>query len=97
VPRFVSGVEQGLRVSSRGLTTNKVESFYKHPKIWIIRIQKMRWKQRIVSGFDERRNSGGMKTLQVIISSNDDLKDLKFLQALLASRLMNFWCINIAK
>ena len=54
----------------------------------------MRWKQRIVSGFDERRNSGGMKTLQVIISSSDNLKDLKFIQALLASKLMNFWCIN---
>jgi hypothetical protein len=87
-------VGQGLRVSNKGLTNNKVESFYKHQKIWIIRIQKMRWKQRIVSGLDERRNSGGMKTLQVIISANENLRDLKYLQALLASKLMNFWCIN---
>jgi len=87
-------VEQGLRIGSTSLTTGKVESFYKHPKIWVIRIQKMRWKQRIVSGLDERLNSGGMKTLQVVISTSDDLNDLKFLQGLLASKLMNFWCIN---
>ena len=49
------------------LNETKVASFYKHPKIWIIRIQKMRWKQRIVCGLDERTNSAGMKTLQIIV------------------------------
>lgn len=87
-------VGTGLRVLSKTLTPNKVESYYKRPKIWIIRIQKMRWKQRIVSGFDDRRNSGGMKTLQIIVSSKDSQDGLKYLQAILASKLVNYWCIN---
>jgi hypothetical protein len=87
-------VAAGLRVGGRSLTPGKAEAYYTHPKIWIIRIQKMRWKQRIVCGFDSRKNSGAMKTLQVVVSTNDDERDLKYLQALLASRLTNFWCIN---
>jgi hypothetical protein len=33
-------VQEGMRISAASLTSNKTESFYKHPKIWIIRIQK---------------------------------------------------------
>ena len=33
-------VAEGLRISANTLTPNKIEAFYKHPKIWIIRIQK---------------------------------------------------------
>jgi hypothetical protein len=87
-------VAEGLRISSTSLTQNKVENLYKHPKVWIVRIQKMRWKQRIVCAFDERTNSAGMKTLQVIVSINDDIQDLKFVSAILSSRLLNFWCEN---
>jgi hypothetical protein len=87
-------VQEGVRISAASLTSNKTESFYKHPKIWIIRIQKMRWKQRLVCGLDERTNSAGMKTLQVIASTSDNLSDLKYLLAILASSLINFWCTN---
>jgi len=87
-------VQEGMRISADTLTPNKVESLYKHPKIWIIRIQKMRWRQRIVCGLDERTNSAGMKTLQVVVSTSDNLSDLKCLSAILASSLINYWCIN---
>jgi len=87
-------VQQGMRISADSLAKNKVASFYKHPKIWIIRIQKMRWKQRIVCGLDERTNSAGMKTLQIIISTSDNISELKYLSAILASSLINFWCTN---
>jgi len=43
---------------------------------------------------DERTNSAGMKTLQVIISTSDNIAELKYLTAILGSALMNFWCIN---
>src|SRR3989339_1182011 len=87
-------VAEGLRTSANTLTPNKIEAFYKHPKIWIIRIQKMRWKQRIVCGFDNRTNSAGMKTLQVVVSVTDSLEELKYLLGILASSLINIWCIN---
>jgi hypothetical protein len=87
-------VAKGLKISSESLTQTKVESLYKHPKFWIVRIQKMRWKQRLVCGFDDRMNSAGMKTLQVIVSVTDSHEELKYLMAILASSLMNFWCIN---
>ncbi|MCI5218354.1 MAG: restriction endonuclease subunit M, partial [Candidatus Electrothrix sp. LOE2] len=87
-------VENGIKISSNNLTPQKIEAIYKHPKIWIIRIQKMRWKQRIVCSLDQRNNSAGMKTLQAIVSSTDDLENLKYLQGILASHLINFWCIN---
>jgi hypothetical protein len=87
-------VEEGVRISADTLTPNKVESLYKHPKIWIIRIQKMRWRQRIVCGLDDRINSAGMKTLQVVVSTSDNLTDLKYLSAILASSLINYRCIN---
>lgn len=83
----------GIKVRSESLTPGKLSQLYSNPKIWIIRIQKMRWKQRIVCTFDERQNSAGMKTLQVVVSS-DGIVSLKFLQGILASRLINFWCIN---
>jgi len=87
-------VEEGLRISDDLLTNTKIDAIYKHPKIWIIRIQKMRWLQRIVCGFDERTNSAGMKTLQAIVSTTDNKQELKYLQGVLSSRLVNFWCIN---
>jgi hypothetical protein len=87
-------VDSGIKIESKNLTINKVSNLYKHPKIWIIRIQKMRWKQRIVCALDERTNSAGMKTLQVIVSTSDDVSSLKYLSALLSSRLINFWCVN---
>ena len=87
-------VADGMRLSRRTLTRTKVKALYQHPKIWIIRIQKLRWKQRLVCGFDSRTNSAGMKTLQVIVSRTDNTADLKYLLAILASPLTNFWCIN---
>lgn len=87
-------ISDGLNILSSMITSNKITSFYTHPKIWITRIQKMRWKQRIVSGLDQRKNSAGMKTLQIIISKLDNIQDLKYLQAILSSKLINFWCVN---
>ena len=87
-------VDEGMCIDENSLTPTKKAALYEHPKIWIIRIQKMRWKQRIVCSFDERTNSSGMKTLQLVISMTDDLNSLKFLSAILASKLVNFWCIN---
>ena len=96
IPEHVErySVADGLHITSSMLSPNKVKSLYRHPKIWIIRIQKMRWKQRIVSGIDERTNSAGMKTLQTIVSQTGNLSDLKYLQAILSSKLINYWCIN---
>lgn len=87
-------VDEGLNIDEQKLTKNKVLSLYRHPKIWIVRIQKMRWQRRLVCGVDERTNSAGMKTLQIIISTSDSLNDLKYLQGILASRLINYWCVN---
>ena len=92
VKRF--SLSDGIQVNSNTLTPTKVESLYRHSKIWITRIQKMRWKQRIVCVFDERTNSAGMKTLQVIVSPDDDRNALKYLSGILSSKLMNFWCVN---
>jgi len=92
VERFI--VSDGIWIRMDSLTPTKVVRIYTHPKLWIIRIQKMRWKQRLVCGLDPRLDSAGMKTLQAIVSTTDDLKKLKYLLGLLASRLMNYWCIN---
>ncbi len=54
----------------------------------------MRWRQRIVAAFDERTNSAALKTLQIIISKTDDLNHLKFVQGILSSKLINFYCVN---
>lgn len=96
IPKDVErySVDIGTRISEETLTPTKKTSLYSHPKIWIIRIQKMRWQQRIVSSFDSRKNSAGMKTLQIIVSPNDDEKELKYLSGILSSKLINFWCIN---
>ena len=59
VERYFVG--NGINVKNESLTETKIKSLYTHPKIWIIRIQKMRWKQRIVCSFDERKNTAGMK------------------------------------
>jgi type I restriction-modification system DNA methylase subunit len=85
---------EGMQINEETLTNTKTKSLYCHPKIWIIRIQKMRWKQRIVCAFDERINSAGMKTLQVVVSPTDNVNILKYLSAILSSKLINFWCIN---
>jgi hypothetical protein len=84
----------GMPISVASLAAGKVDGYYRHPKLWIVRIQKMRWPQRIVCAFDSRRNSGAMKTLQVVVSTSDDEVDLKYLQAILGSKLINFWCLN---
>ncbi|MEY3866240.1 MAG: hypothetical protein RLZZ338_131, partial [Cyanobacteriota bacterium] len=85
-------IDEGIKVSENSLTSNKLQKYYRHPKIWIIRIQKMRWFQRIVSTFDKRDNSASMKTLQVIISESDNINNLLFLSSLISSKLINFWC-----
>ncbi len=87
-------VDDGIQIAESTLTSNKVNNFYRNPKIWIIRIQKMRWIQRIVSAFDERNISAGMKTLQIVISSSNNRDNLLFLSTLLSSKLINFWCSN---
>lgn len=86
--------DTGIRISEETLTATKKDSLYRHPKIWIIRIQKMRWRQRLVCALDERTNSAGMKTLQVVVSLTDNENDLKYLSAILSSKLINFWCVN---
>lgn len=96
IPKDVErySVDSGSRISEETLTATKKVSLYSHPKIWIIRIQKMRWQQRVVCSFDSRNNSAGMKTLQIIVSPNDNENDLKYLSAILSSKLINFWCVN---
>ena len=89
-----SFVGEGKTITAAGLTSGKITSIYEHPKIWIIRIQKMRWPQRIVAGVDLRKNSAGMKTLQSITALNDNIDSLYYLQALLTSKLINYWCVN---
>lgn len=87
-------VEEGVKVNQRTLKKTKKAKIYDHPKIWIIRIQKLRWKQRIVCSYDGRRNSCAMKTLQSITSKSDNDKLLKYLSAILSSKLINYWSIN---
>jgi hypothetical protein len=87
-------VDQGMKISEAAFSLVKLGAIYKHPKIWIIRIQKLRWETRLVCGLDKRLNSGGMKTLQVVVSTTDDLQELKYLLAILSSSLINFWCVN---
>lgn len=87
-------VGEGFPVPASSLTPNKLMNYYAHPKIWVIRIQKLRWRQRLVAAFDPRNNSAGMKTLQIIVSRTDNQQNLLYLSALLDSRLMNFWCTD---
>ncbi len=87
-------VDDGVPISYEILSPGKLQNYYKHPKIWVIRIQKLRWSQRIVASIDIRANSGSMKTLQIIVSRNDDQQNLFFLSAILVSRVMNFYCTN---
>ena len=54
----------------------------------------MRWKQRLVCTYDERDNSAGMKTLQMIVSSENNDNQLKYLLGLLNSHLLNYYCVN---
>ncbi|MFZ5433673.1 MAG: Eco57I restriction-modification methylase domain-containing protein [Calditrichota bacterium] len=96
IPEDISRYQmnQGKHVALNSLTQTKVQSFYSKPKIWTIRIQKMRWPQRIVSTTDDRRNSAAMKTCQCIVSVTDNIQSLQYLQGIIASKLINFWCIN---
>jgi hypothetical protein len=96
LPEHVSryDLKDGIKVIKSGLTLGKLRAFYTKPKIWVIRIQKMRWKQRIVSAVDLRVNSAAMKTCQMICSVNDDIDALMYLQGILSSKLTNFWCEN---
>ncbi len=87
-------LEPGISVVSNTLTPNKISSVYSKPKIWIIRIQKMRWLQRLVCTLDTRDNSAGMKTLQSIVSNEGDTKRLLYLLGLMNSKLFNYWCVN---
>ncbi len=91
---FMNYVSQGTEIEKDTVSEGKLNKYYIIPKIWIIRIQKLRWKQRIVSALDERINSASTKTLQLIVSKNSDLKLLKALQAVLSSKIINFWCSN---
>lgn len=86
--------QDGVRVESQALAENKKNDFYSHPKIWIIRIQKMRWRQRLVATLDDRVNSCGMKTLQTIVSKSDNEADLKYLLGIISSKMTNYRCIN---
>lgn len=96
IPKDVErhNIQAGVKIKQSILTPTKSASLYKHPKIWLIRIQKMRWKQRLVCGFDNRRNSAAMKTLQVIVSTEDNTSDLIYLSGILASKMVNYWCVN---
>jgi hypothetical protein len=87
-------VSVGAKIDVKTLTPNKVKNIYVKPKIWIIRIQKMRWLRRLIAGFDSSLSTAAMKTLQSITSTSTDLNQLLFLQALLCSNLINYWCIN---
>ena len=87
-------VDDGIKISESNLTFSKLQRIYTHPKIWIIRIQKMRWIRRLICGMDKRKNSAGMKTLQVIVSADDDEGDLLYLLGLINSSLVDYWCIN---
>lgn len=87
-------VERGIPISSESVTRSKLSGYYSHPKIWVVRIQKLRWRQRLVAGLDGRQDSAAMKTLQVIVSACDDCANLRYLNAIIASRLMNVWCTN---
>jgi hypothetical protein len=87
-------VGEGIPVSMDSLTPGKLQAYYTRPKIWIIRIQKLRWPQRVVASFEGRTNSAGMKTLQVIVSRTSNQQDLLHLSTLLDSQLMNFWCTD---
>lgn len=84
----------GKKIKGSKLTPGKLKSIYTKRKIWVIRIQKMRWKQRIVCSLDERINSAAMKTLQSITLVDGPLEQLTYLSAILNSKLINFWCIN---
>ncbi len=96
IPRDVDrySLQPGIKVMKKSLDANKIKNFYSYHKIWIIRIQKMRWRQRLVCTYDERSNSAGMKTLQMIVSSENNDNLLKYLLGLLNSYLMNYYCIN---
>ncbi len=66
---------------------------YKKPKIMVIRIRNDSLKDRIIATYDE---SGyfTLKTIQIINVQDDNKNKLKFLLAILNSKLMNFYCTH---
>lgn len=66
---------------------------YKKPKIMVIRIRNDSLKDRIIATYDET-GYFTLKTIQIINVKNDDKKELKFLLAILNSKLMNFYCTH---
>jgi type I restriction-modification system DNA methylase subunit len=66
---------------------------YKKPKIMVIRIRNDSLKDRIIATYDET-GYFTLKTIQIINVKNDNKKELKFLLALLNSKLMNFYCTH---
>ena len=66
---------------------------YQKPKIMLIRIRNDSLKDRIIASYDE---SGyfTLKTVQIINVQDDNKNDLKFLLAILNSKLMNFYCTH---
>ena len=59
----------------------------------VIRIRNDSLKDRIIATYDET-GYFTLKTIQIINVKNDNKKELKFLLALLNSKLMNFYCTN---
>ena len=92
VSKFHTSV--GWCVNPNLLAVGKLEGLYIKPKIFVIRIQKMRWVQRIVASLDKRICSASLKTLQVIVHKDKNFAKLLVLEAILNSTLINFWCVN---
>jgi hypothetical protein len=70
-----------------------LNSKYKKPKIMVIRIRNDSLKDRIIATYDET-GYFTLKTIQIINVKNDDKNELKFLLAILNSKLMNFYCTH---
>lgn len=68
-------------------------SKYSKPKIMIIRIRNDSLKDRIIAAYDESKYFT-LKTIQIINMEDDDKNELKFLLAILNSKLMNFYCTH---
>lgn len=81
----------GRSVEISSLTPGKVDSIYSRPKVWVIRIQKMRWVPRLVCALDSRSSSAAMKTLQSICVDGDRIEDLALLQLWLSSDYIELW------
>ncbi len=84
----------GYRYSNRYFPINDPSSLkYQKPKIMVIRIRNDSLKDRIIASYDE---SGyfTLKTIQILNVQDDNKNELKFLLAILNSKLMNFYCTH---